>query len=62
MDKVKKNGSSNFIGIDLSKVDKTKLPQSLGCVISDLSDQEEAVHTNHIYHSDEPRYDHTRDD
>ena len=63
MEIAKISKSNNFVGIDLSVVNKSKLPQSLGCIVSDVSEStnQEITQTKHYYYSDQPSYDHTRD-
>lgn len=63
MEIVRTSKSNNFVGIDLLAVDKSKLPQALSCVVSDVSESvnQEIAQTKHYYYSDQPSYDHTRD-
>ncbi len=54
----------NFLGVDLSDVNINKLPVPLICITGDIikTKNDNDADMGHFYHSDQPSYDHTRDD
>ncbi|KKQ21745.1 MAG: hypothetical protein US36_C0014G0005 [Candidatus Wolfebacteria bacterium GW2011_GWC1_37_10] len=54
----------NFLGVNLSDIDINKLPTSLACITDNVIETRNGddADIGHFYHSDQPSYDHTRDD